>query len=148
MKTLLLVPVMVLVFWCTDVWVIAAGPNSGWRDVQFAMALTLIFGTTAAVPVICYLFVADQVTALLRFPWNVAAYIAIVALGCALYAVQFLHGRERPLPQTVEGWYLFWQEHIPVLATAIVPLLWRSLASGGRRRPSRVSDHSASDDSD
>lgn len=114
---------MLLVFWSTNVWLTAFGIYWTWKDVQFALALTLFFGTIVAVPVIAYLFVAESIAALFPFPRSVFVYVAFVAFGCLLYALTLRYWKGNALPSTSEGWYYYWRGYIPLLATAAVPLL-------------------------
>lgn len=127
---------MLLVFWSTNVWLTAFGIYWTWEDVQFALALTLFFGTIVAVPVIAYLFVVDSIAGLFPFPRSVFVYVGLVATGCLIYAPTLRYWKGNPFPSTSEGWYYYWRSYIPLLATAAIPLL--SHIVRWMRRPEKV----------
>lgn len=125
MRIVALAVLMLFVFWGINVWLTAFGIYWSWKDVQFALALTLFFGTIVAAPVIAYLLVADSIAGLSPFPRSAFVYVGLVVVGCLLYAATLRYWKGNPFPSTSEGWYYYWRGYIPFLAVAAIPLLLR-----------------------
>ena len=130
---------MLVVFWATNTWLLSFGVHWTLRDVQFALALSLFFGTMVAVPAVVYLLSADFIAGRLTLPWSAILYVGLVALGCVLHGaiLHFVVGR--PLPQASESWHLYQRQYIPLLAMASVPLVCR-IAKAFRARSKRSPD--------
>jgi hypothetical protein len=116
---------MLAVFWGANTWLLSSGIYWTWKDVQFAFALTVFFGTPVAIPLIAFLFGADFVGSRLPFPLSTLVYVAFVALACMVYGTVLYRVKGDPLPTTSEGWHVYLQGYIPILAPAIVLLVWR-----------------------
>jgi hypothetical protein len=125
MRAVGLVVLMLAVFWGTNTWLLSSGMYWTWRDVQFAFALSLFFGSLVAVPLIAFLFGADFVGSRFPFPLSTLVYVAFVALGCMAYGAILHFVKGNPFPTTSEGWHFYLQGYISILATAGVLLVRR-----------------------
>jgi hypothetical protein len=119
-------------------WVLSIGVTIGFRfsetnqpDMMFAIALTLFFGTTIAIPLIAYLLFADMISRLFSFPRSVLIYLVVVALGWALYTWLGYSIKDFQFPQTPEALALYFWGLSPLLATAAIPLLFQILSPPG-----------------
>ena len=125
MRYLWLFLTMLLVFWCTNTWVLAYGVNSHRSDFEFAFALTVIFGTLVAIPLFPFFFAVDFAASYLAFPWNVLTFIGVVLLGCALFALVTHFGRADAWPASYDAWVVYLRAYLPVGASATVMVLYR-----------------------
>ena len=123
MRIVGLILLMLVVFLGTNTWLLSYGLYWSWRDVQFAFALTVFFGTIVAVPVILLLFLFDFVATRWRFPFSAIIYVALSVFCCAAVAFFVERAKDRHTPTTVREWLAALVEFSPVLTTACVLLV-------------------------
>jgi hypothetical protein len=131
MRIMGLILTMLVAFYGTSIWMVACVEGMTCNNMGIALVLALFTGTFVVIPVFAYLFGADFIANRFGFPWNLLSYVALVAIGCALYTVAFHHIKESPLelPTSGERWLAALTGYLPILAPACILLLHRIAAS-------------------
>jgi hypothetical protein len=97
----------------------------GGHDIQFAIAIALIFGTVHAIPSIIYLVVSDHYASTYRFPTSLIIYLVLVVAGCVLYLGILLYWKGVTTPSRIREWLDFFFGLAPGLFVAGIILLRR-----------------------
>jgi hypothetical protein len=117
MSSCVLFLIMLFVFMFGNVWIGGYGATWSWWDSELSY-MQLIVGTiVVVVPTIIALILADRTAAQLRFPWNMALYVAFLVLYWSLFT---LLARD-----AVQAWRFFRLDDVPFWINAALPPLWR-----------------------
>ena len=121
---------LLVIWWATNTLLLSIGQHATLRDVQFALALSLFFGSMTAVPVVGYLVCADFVAKRLPLPFNAVVFLLLVVCGCAIFVAVNLYWLEIPFPKSDEQKFFYFYRFIPNLVVAVFLLvrrIWKSI---------------------